>query len=111
MVNGISFLERLVKNLRKNGFKRLIVVTGHLQHRIQEELGTSRGSLKIEYIHGPRYKTTNNIYSLWMARKHLNEPFVLFESDLVFDESLMEGMLYPDRIAVAGNRHFCRTGQ
>lgn len=103
MVNGTSILERLVQNLQKQGFKRLIIVTGHLEHRIREELGKSRGNLKIEYIHSPLFKTTNNIYSLWMARKHLKEPFVLFESDLVFDESLLEGMVYPNRIAVARN--------
>lgn len=101
MVNGKSILERLVSNLRKHGFKRLVVVTGHLEHRIREELGKSRGNLKIEYVHSPLYKTTNNIYSLWMARKHLSEPFVLFESDLVFDESLLEGMVHPDMIALA----------
>ncbi len=100
MVNGTSILERLISNLRKHKFKRLVVVTGHLDHRIREVLGNSRGKLKIEYVHSPEYKTTNNIYSLWMARKHLNEPFVLFESDLIFDESLLEGMLYPDRIAL-----------
>ncbi|MCD6343244.1 MAG: phosphocholine cytidylyltransferase family protein [Spirochaetaceae bacterium] len=100
MVNGTSILERLISNLRKHGFKRLVVVTGYLENRIREELGTSRGKLKIEYVHSPKYKTTNNIYSLWMARKYLSEPFVLFESDLVFDESLLEGMLYPDRIAL-----------
>ena len=104
MVNGTSILERLVSNLLKHRFKRLVVVTGHLGNRIREELGNSRGKLKIEYVHSPRYKTTNNIYSLWMARKHLSEPFVLFESDLVFDESLLEGMLYPNRIALDNYR-------
>jgi len=100
MINGTSILERMVLNLRKHGFKRLVVVTGHLENRIREELGDSRGNLKIEYVHSPKYKTTNNIYSLWMARKYINEPFILLESDLVFDESLLGGMLYPDRIAL-----------
>ncbi len=100
MVNGTSILERFISNLRRHGFKRLVVVTGYLENRIREELGTSRGKLKIEYVHSPKYKTTNNIYSLWMARKHLRESFVLFESDLVFDVSLLEGMLYPDKIAL-----------
>jgi choline kinase len=36
-----------------------------------------------------------------MARKVINEPFLLLESDLVYDPSLLEDMLYPDRIAIA----------
>ena len=101
IVNDISILERLVANLKMNGFKRLVVVTGHLQKHIRDFLGTQAGDIKIEYVYSPQYKTTNNIYSLWMARKAINEPFLLLESDLVFDESLLDAMRYPDRIAVA----------
>ena len=36
-----------------------------------------------------------------MARDIINEPFLLVESDLIFDVSLMGEMRYPDRIAVA----------
>ncbi len=101
IVNDVSILGRLLSNLNQNGFKRLVVVTGHLQNHIRDFLGNQVGNIKIDYIFSPLYKTTNNIYSLWMARKVINEPFLLFESDLVFDESLLPAMLYPDRIAVA----------
>ena len=35
-VGGIPILERLVNNLRAQGFERLVVVIGHLGSRIQE---------------------------------------------------------------------------
>jgi choline kinase len=101
LVNETSILERLIKNLNQNGFKRLVVVTGHLEDCIRTFLETRAGNLTIEYVFSPLYKTTNNIYSLWMARKIINEPFLLIESDLVFDPSLLKDMLYPDRIAIA----------
>ncbi len=101
MVNEISILERLINSLNQHGFKRLVVVTGHLEDCIRNYLETRAGNVKIEYVFSPLYKTTNNIYSLWMARKVINEPFLLIESDLVFDPSLLEDMLYPDRIAIA----------
>lgn len=101
IVNGISILERLISNLKRHGFKRLVIVTGYLENRIREFLGDQVGNIAIDYVFSPLYKTTNNIYSLWMARKAINEPFLLLESDLVFDDSLIESMLYPDSIAVA----------
>ena len=57
--------------------------------------------MTIEYVYSPLYRTTNNIYSLWMARNIINEPFVLVESDLVFDVSQLDNMIFPDRMAVA----------
>jgi len=101
LVNGISILERLVSCLNQHGFKRLIVVTGYLESRIRAILGNRVGDMAIDYIFSPLYKTTNNIYSLWMAREIITDPFLLIESDLVFCRSLLDDMLYPDRIAVA----------
>jgi len=101
LVNDTSILERLIKSLNQNGFNRLVVVTGHLENCIRNFLETRAGNLTIEYVFSPLYKTTNNIYSLWMARDIINEPFLLIESDLIFDPSLLSEMLYPDRIAIA----------
>ncbi|MBI9103841.1 MAG: phosphocholine cytidylyltransferase family protein [Spirochaetales bacterium] len=101
MVNGRPILERLISNLNAHGFKRLIVVTGHLENCIRNFLGNQSAGIKIEYVFSPKYKTTNNIYSLWMARKKIKESFLLIESDLVFDNTLLSDMLYPDRIAAA----------
>jgi len=100
-VNGKSFLERLVENLILKGFKRLVIVTGHQKHCIEEFISNLSADLTIEFIFSPLYKTTNNIYSLWMARETIKEPFMLVEGDLIFDVSLLDEMIYPDRIAVA----------
>jgi len=101
LVSDKSILERLISNLKSQGFKRLVIVTGHLKECIMDYLGEKSGDISIEYIHSPLYKTTNNIYSLWMARNIINEPFVLFESDLVMNSTLLDDMVYPDRMAVA----------
>jgi choline kinase len=101
IVNGKSILERQIECLNRNGFKRLVVVTGYLENHIRDFLGNQMGDVKIDYVFSPLYNETNNIYSLWMAREVINESFLLLESDLVFDGSLLKDMLYPDRIAVA----------
>ncbi len=101
LVNEKSILERLVDNLKKQGFKRLVIVTGHEKECIIDFLGSKSEDLTIEYINSPLYRTTNNIYSLWMARNMINEPFVLFESDLVLNTSLLNEMVFPDKMAVA----------
>jgi len=100
-INGIPILERQIRCLRHWGFERLLVVTGYLEHRIREFLEERSGGLVIDYIVSPQYRTTNNIYSLWLARELIREPFLLLESDLVFDQFLLRDMLVPNKIAVA----------
>ena len=101
LVNEVSILERLVDTLRLHNFKRLVIVVGHQENSIRDFLGTQAGDMKITYITSPVYKTTNNIYSLWLARLEIDEPFLLIESDLVFDPEMLKDMLQPDRIAVS----------
>ena len=100
-VNEISILERLIASLEEHNFNRLVVVIGHQGECIRDYLGSRKGGMKISYITSPLYKTTNNIYSLWLARHSIDEPFLLIESDLVFNSDMLADMLYPDRIAVA----------
>lgn len=106
LVNNQPILGKLVSGLKRKGFKKLIIVTGYLQDCIKDFLGTQSGDMIIEYVYSPLYETTNNIYSLWMARNVIKEPFVLFESDIIFDEFLLDDIIYPDRIAVAPMTNF-----
>jgi choline kinase len=100
-MSGVPILERLVRSLDGHGFERLVIVTGYKAETISDYLGTSFGGIAIEYIVSPLFETTNNIYSLWLARHLIDEPFLLLESDLVFDEHLLVPLLQPERIAVS----------
>jgi len=100
-VGGIPILERLVNNLRAQGIERLVVVIGHLGDRIQEFLQQHAGDMRIDYVVNPVYRTTNNIYSLWLARQQIREPFFLVESDVIFEANMLDDMLQPDKIAIS----------
>ncbi|PHR23909.1 MAG: nucleotidyl transferase [Desulfotalea sp.] len=100
-VNEISILERLISSLQAHNFTRLVIVIGYQGECIRNYLGNKKGGMEITYITSSVYRTTNNIYSLWLARNVIDEPFLLVESDLVFDTEMLTDMLAPDRIAVA----------
>jgi L-glutamine-phosphate cytidylyltransferase len=100
-LNGKTLIERLVHALQDNGIKRLVVVVGYLDDHIIRYLDELKNELEIEYIDNPRFRTTNNIYSLWLAREVINEPFLLVECDLVFEPELLLPLMEPDRMAVS----------
>lgn len=94
-------LEHLILCLQQYDFQRLIVVVGYLEQSLRDFLGEVAKDIIVEYVVNPEYRTTNNIYSLWLARGKIQEPFLLIESDLIFDPGLLERMLWPDKIAVS----------
>ena len=100
-VGGRPILDRLVHILRAKGINRLVVVLGYQGDKIRKFLRHKAGDMQVDYILNPDYRTTNNLYSLWLARQQIHEPFLLVESDLVFDASMLDNMLYPDRIAIS----------
>ncbi|MCZ6655074.1 MAG: phosphocholine cytidylyltransferase family protein [Planctomycetota bacterium] len=101
-VCGVSILGRLVSCLVEQGFRRLVVVLGYRGEQIRDYLELHASGLAVDFVDCREYATTNNIYSLWRASKHIREPFVLIESDLIFDSQLLGLMRVRDRIAVTG---------
>jgi choline kinase len=100
-VSGIPILGRLVSSLIEQGFERLVVVVGYRGDEVRDYLDVHASGLEIHFIDSRDHATTNNIYSLWLARDSMKAPFVLIESDLVFDSRLLGLMRVSDRIAVA----------
>lgn len=107
-VNGIPILKQQMNSLLHCGVEELVVVLGHMGEQIREFLRSYTSDLKISYIRNSSYKVTNNLYSLWLARNVVARPFVLLESDLFFEPALLEGMMEPDRIAVAPHESWMR---
>ena len=101
-VDGLPILEHLIHNLRSQGVVRLVVVIGHLGDQIKRFLHRHAADMEIDYVDNPVYRTTNNIYSLWLARLQIrNSPFLLVESDLVFKASMLDDLLTPGKIALS----------
>jgi len=53
-VNGTPFLEHLICQLKENGIKEIILMTGYLGEQIREYFGDGEKlDIKIRYSHGP----------------------------------------------------------
>ena len=88
-VNGISLIDRTLTQLSSLNLSRVIIVVGYKGDNLRNYIGNAYKGLKIEYIENPVYDKTNNIYSLSLAKKELQEDdTLLIESDLIFDDSL-----------------------
>lgn len=88
-LNGIPLIDRMLTQLSKLALSRVIIVIGYKGENLKNYVGNEYKGLKIEYINNPVYDTTNNIYSLSLAKEELQkEDTLLIESDLIFDDAL-----------------------
>ena len=104
-VNGIPLIDRTLTQLSKLALSRVIIVIGYKGENLKNYVGNEYKGLKIEYINNPVYDTTNNIYSLSLAKEELQkEDTLLIESDLIFDDALFPMIVndpYPNLALVA----------
>jgi choline kinase len=92
-----SILERTIDNLISNGINELIIVTGYLQEKIKDFIRQKYPSLSVSYIYNDVYQSTNNIYSLWLTRDHVqNSEILLLDSDIIFDKRIINMLLSAD---------------
>jgi len=93
-VNGITLIERMLKPLDTRKLSKIVIVTGYKGKELKKFISTLEIKTKIVYVKNNVYDTTNNIYSLALAKKYLEkEDTLLFESDLIFEDSVIDELL------------------
>lgn len=90
-----TLLERSMDTLIKAGIREFCIVTGYLHEKIEDFVKQTYGeSIDVCFIHNKDYETTNNIYSLWLARpKADGQEVLLLDSDLLYDGQIVERVL------------------
>jgi choline kinase len=96
-VAGKTILSRTIENLSANGMKEFIIVTGYLEDMIKKHLGENYKDMQFKYIHNHKYESTNNIYSLWLAKQDVKaQDFLLLDSDILFDKKIITLLINAD---------------
>lgn len=101
-VNGVTMIERALRILDKKCLSRIVIVVGYEGQKLIDYIGTLNVKTPVVFINNPIYDKTNNIYSLALAKDYLcSEDTLLLESDLVFEESLIDVLLDDKRETLA----------
>ena len=104
-INGVTLIERTLSILDKLGLNRIVIAVGYQSGSLTSFVDSLPLSTPVEYVPNEAYDRTNNIYSLFLARRKLMEDdTLLLESDLIFEESIVRRLLadaYPNLALVA----------
>jgi len=89
-----SILQLTLENLIANNIKELVIVTGYLEQQIKDFISANFPQFEVNYIYNEVYDSTNNIYSLWLAKDALlGNEMLLLDSDIIFDSKIIEALI------------------
>ena len=101
-VKGVTLIDRMLHQIEKHHLSRIIIVVGYEGDKLMKYIETLDIHTPIIYINNPIYDKTNNIYSLALAKEWLcKEDTLLFESDLIFEDSVLDSIIMDPRETLA----------
>ncbi|MBK6545998.1 MAG: phosphocholine cytidylyltransferase family protein [Saprospiraceae bacterium] len=93
-VGDKSILALAIDNLIANNITELVVVTGYLEQQIKDFITSEYKELNVNFIYNEVYASTNNIYSLWLAKKAFEgEDMLLLDSDIIFHKDIISKLI------------------
>ena len=104
-VNGRTLVERSLDKLERHGIRRTIIVTGHL-NTFYDQLARRRPG--VETVRNSDYADTGSMASLAVAAPLIGGPFLLLESDLIYEDRalrLLQESSLEDAILISGFTH------
>jgi choline kinase len=87
-VGGQTLLARQVEALREAHINDIVIVLGFEAERIR-----SLYEHTASFVINSRFEETSSMYSLWLAREHLRDGFVVLNCDVLFHPQLMTRLL------------------
>ena len=101
-VNGVTLIDRMLHQIEKHHLSRIVIVIGYQGQKLVDYVRELDIQTPIEFVFNPIYDKTNNIYSLALAKDWLcKEDTLLFESDLIFEDSVLETLVSDPRETLA----------
>lgn len=91
-------LQRSIDALTSNGIRDFVIVTGYLHEMIETFVAEQYGdNINVKFIHNDVFDSTNNIYSLWLARPEAEgQEILLLDSDLLYDPRIITKVMESD---------------
>lgn len=77
-VGGHSLIERQIASLATCGIRDVTVVIGYCGDKVRAQLGD-----RVNYVENGRYRDTNSLYSLWLARHRLAGGALILNADVL----------------------------
>lgn len=90
-VGGRTLVDQSVSRLRKAGIDEIVIVTGYCAEHYENFASEHGGHIRT--VHNPKFSESGSMYSLFCARGVTEPPFLLLESDLIYEQRALTTLL------------------
>ena len=104
-VGGEMLLGRSLQLLRGCGIERVFVATGFQDKQLVECLRQVPDAPELRFVHNAQFAKSGSMHSLYLLQGHIQEEFLLLESDLLYEQLALETLLTkgsPDTVLISG---------
>ena len=91
--NNETILSRQLKQLIDVGIKEVVITTGLFDVVLVNYCKFLDLPIQITFVKNQRFQETNYIYSIYCARKYLDDDILLLHGDLVFENAVLDAAL------------------
>lgn len=88
--SGMSILGWQLTQLSNAGYQEVVVVSGFQAPKIRKEIQKYQSVIKVREVFNPFYNLADNLGSVWAARHHMTNDFVLLNGDTLFSMEVAE---------------------
>ena len=100
-----TLIQQSIEKLQACGVQNILIVTGYAAEFYE---ALAKENKKINTIYNAHYQNYGSLFSLYCAKDHVKEDFLIVESDLIYDPNLIrqimnsgkENLLVLERIAI-----------
>ena len=85
-----TILSRQLKQIADVGIEEVVITTGYYDGVLVNYCNNLELPLHYTFVKNPIYDQTNYIYSIYCARKYLDDDIILMHGDLVFENEVFD---------------------
>ena len=87
-IGGSTLLQRQMSALAEARIDEIVLVLGFEAERIKRHCSSN-----VSFVTNERFGETSSLYSLWLAKEHLTDGFIVLNCDVLFHPELLTRLL------------------
>lgn len=92
-INGQALIEWQIDTLLEGGIPVVTVVLGHGADYVEQLLVKRYDKAQVKTLFNPFFQIADNLVSCWIARKVMEDDFILLNGDTLFEPRVLEYLL------------------